>query len=102
MMAGAAPAARRPVALIPLGAAADACAQVLAHDLRKAGYTVEIGYSGNIKRRLNRANKADAAVAVIIGDEELAKDVAKVRDMDSGEQFEEPVSALVESLALYR
>ncbi len=102
MMVGEASAARRPVALIPLGAAADARAQVLAHDLRKAGYAVELGYSGNMKRRLSRANKAGAAAAVIIGDDELAKDVATVRDMDSGEQCEEPVAALVESLALYR
>ena len=101
MMAGEAPAAQRPVALIPLGAAADARTQVLARDLRKAGYIVELGYSGNMKRRLNRANKVGAAVAVIIGDDELAKDVATVRDMDSGEQREEPVAALVESLAPY-
>ena len=102
MMAGEAPAAQRPVALIPLGAAADAFTQVLARDLRKAGYVVELGYSGNMKRRLNRANKVGAAVAVIIGDDELAKDVATVRDMDSGEQCEEPVAALVEFLAPYR
>ena len=102
MMAGEAPAARRPVALIPLGAAADACAQVLARDLRKAGFVIELGYSGNMKRRLNRANKAGAAAAVIIGDDEMAKDVATVRDMVSGEQSEKPVATLAESLAPYR
>ena len=48
------------------------------------------------------ANKVGAAVAVIIGDDELANDVATVRDMDSGEQREEPVAALVEFLAPYR
>ena len=102
MMAGEASAAPRPVAIIPLGAAADARAQTLAYDLRKAGYSVELGYSGNMKRRLNRANKAGAAAAVIIGDDELAKGVATIRDMDSGEQYEAPVAALVESLSLYR
>ena len=102
MMAGEALAAPRPVAIIPLGAAADARAQALAYDLRKAGYAVELGYSGNMKRRLNRANKAGAAAAVIIGDDELAKGVATIRDMDSGEQYEAPVAALVKSLSLYR
>ena len=102
MMAGEASAAPRPVAIIPLGAAADARAQTLAYDLRKAGYAVELGYSGNMKRRLNRANKAGAAAAVIIGDDELAKGVATIRDMDSGEQYEAPVAALVKSLSLYR
>jgi len=102
MMAGEASAAPRPLAIIPLGAAADARAQVLAYDLRKAGYAVELGYSGNMKRRLNRANKAGAAAAVIIGDDELAKGVATIRDMDTGEQYQAPVAALVESLSLYR
>ena len=102
MMAGEASAAPRPVAIIPLGAAADARAQTLAYDLRKAGYSVELGYSGNMKRRLNRANKAGAAAAVIIGDDELAKGVATIRDMDSGKQYEAPVAALVKSLSLYR
>ena len=55
-----------------------------------------------MKRRLNRANKAGAAAAVIIGDDELAKGVATIRDMDSGEQYEAPVAALVKSLSLYR
>ena len=102
MMAGEASAAPRPVAIIPLGAAADARAQTLAYDLRKAGYSVELGYSGNMKRRLNRANKAGAAAAVIIGDDELAKGVATIRDMDTGEQYEAPLAALVKSLSLYR
>ena len=102
MMAGEASAVPRPVAIIPHGAAADVRAQTLAYNLRKAGYSVELGYSGNMKRRLNRANKAGAAVAVIIGDDELAKGVATIRDMDSGEQYEAPVAALVKSLSLYR
>lgn len=102
MMAGEAPTASRPVAIVPLGDAAGAQAQVIAQDLRKAGYVVELGYSGNMKRRLNRANKAGASAAVIIGDDELAKGVATVRNMDCGEQLEVALASLVESLAPYR
>ena len=43
-----------------------------------------------------------ARVAVILGDDELAKNVAAVRDLDSGEQREVPLDALIESLARYQ
>ncbi len=102
MMAGDAKARRRPVAVIPIGADAAQRTQTITRDLRKAGYMVEVGYSGNMKKRLNRANKANAAAAVIIGDDELAKQAATVRDMDSGEQTETSFSSLVDALSPYR
>ena len=96
------PAPERPVAIVPLGAEAEAEALGMAQRLRRAGFPVDLGFSGNLKKRLDKANKANAAAAVIIGDDELAKGVAAVRDMETGEQTEVPFSSLEEHLARYR
>jgi histidyl-tRNA synthetase len=90
------------VAIVPIGEAAQARALTLSHELRKAGYRIELGYSGNMKRRLARADKAGAVAAVLIGEDELAKGVATVRDMKSGEQSEVALAQLVENLSRYR
>ncbi|MEX1306270.1 MAG: histidine--tRNA ligase [Rhodovibrionaceae bacterium] len=96
------PAAPRPIAIVPLGAEAEARALTLAEELRKAGLAIELGYSGNIKKRLNRANKISARAAVILGEDELAEGVASVRDLDSGEQDRVPLDALKDRLAKFR
>ena len=101
MLCGEPPPARRPVALVPLGAAAEARAIVLAEELRALGLRVDVGFSGNLGRRMKRADRMNAAAAVLIGDDELAKDVATVRDMDGGEQEEVPLGALRERLSGY-
>nr|ADI17441.1 histidyl-tRNA synthetase [uncultured Rhodospirillales bacterium HF0070_31K06] len=101
MLRGDPPPARRPVALVPLGAAAEARAFVLAEELRASGLRVDVGFSGNLGRRMKRADRMNAAAAVLIGDDELAKDVATVRDMDGGEQEEVPLGALRERLSGY-
>jgi histidyl-tRNA synthetase len=88
----------RPVVLAPLGAAAEAKALGIARSLRKAGIAVEQDYRGNMKRRMQRANKLNARAAVIIGDDELAKGVAQLKDLDSGEQREVALGKLVEAL----
>lgn len=88
LMVGEAPAGPRPVALVPMGSVAEAKCRTLAQTLREAGIAVELGYSGNMKKRLKRADKANARLAVILGDDELAKGIAQLRDLDSGEQQE--------------
>lgn len=89
-----APEAPKPVALAPIGAAAERRLRQLAFELRHAGVATDIGYSGNLRRRMARAAKLQAHTAVILGDDELAKGVATVRDMASGEQAEVPLEAL--------
>lgn len=98
MMLGFEPEVARPIALAPLGDAAEAEALKLAHTLRKAGHTVDLGFSGNLKKRMVRANKINAAKVIILGDDELAKGVAAVRDLDSGEQAEVALSELLAHL----
>lgn len=89
----------RPVALVPLGEPAERRALVLVEELRRAGIAADLGFSGNLSRRMKRANRVNAAVAVIIGDDELAKGVATLRDLDSGTQEQVPLDGLQAALA---
>src|SRR5579864_740366 len=50
----------RPIAVIPVGERGEAEAMKLAHGLRRAGYVIDLGYSGSLKKRMERANKINA------------------------------------------
>ena len=73
---------------MPIGEAAEGAALILAEVLRKNGWPVDLGYSGNVVRRMRRANHVNARVAVLIGEDEIARNVVALRDLDSGEQSE--------------
>ena len=92
----------QPIAVIPVGESAGAPALKLTEELRRAGYNVDLGFSGNIKKRMARADKMKAVAAVIIGDDELAKGVATLRDLRSGTQEQVPLAQLPDRLAAYR
>jgi histidyl-tRNA synthetase len=96
------PAARRPIAIVPLGERAEREALKLAGDLRRADFAVDLGFSGSMKARMKRANKIDAGVAVILGDNELDQRQATVRDLGSGEQTSVALDKLAEALEAYR
>ncbi|HMA15979.1 MAG: histidine--tRNA ligase [Bacteroidota bacterium] len=89
----------RPVVVVPVGEAAQPTALRVAQDLRHAGFVVELGYSGNLKKRLQRANKMNARAALLFGDDELAAGQATLRDLDSGEQELVPLNSLAERLS---
>jgi histidyl-tRNA synthetase len=59
---------------------------------------VDLGYSGNVARRMRRANNVNARVAVLIGEEEIARNVVALRDLDSGEQTEVPMDPSLSEL----
>jgi len=88
------PAGRRPIAIVPVGPAAEPVALRLATDLRGAGHRVDLGYRGNLARRMKQANKVNARIAIILGDDELAAGAATVRDLDSGDQQRVALGAL--------
>jgi histidyl-tRNA synthetase len=90
---------RRPVAIVPIGEAAEVPALKLAQELRRAGLVVEMGYSGNLKRRMQRAAKLRARAAILLGENELAKGVAALRDLDRETQEEVPLDRVKERLA---
>ncbi len=86
------------VVMIPLGEAAEARATGLVAELRRAGIMCDMGFRGNMKKRMQRANASGAAWAVIIGEDELAQGEAALRDLRSGEQQAVPLASLVEKL----
>ncbi|HZS82661.1 MAG TPA: histidine--tRNA ligase [Stellaceae bacterium] len=92
----------RPIAVLPVGEASEAAALRLSERLRRAGFTVDQGYSGNLARRLKRANKIDARIALLLGEDELKREAVTVRDLDTGEQSEVPMAGLEDRLARFR
>ena len=83
------------VVLIPMGEAAEARATGIIADLRRAGIACDMGYRGNMKKRMQRANASGAGWAIILGDDELARGEAAVRNLGTGEQQAVSLDALV-------
>ncbi len=96
--AGLTPAAPRLVTVIPVSEAEEAVALAVMQLLRAAGIGAEMGYRGNLKRRMERANKQGARAALIIGETEATAGVAQLRDLDAGTQEQVAFTALVERL----
>src|SRR5437762_4896364 len=88
----------RPIAVVPIGEAAEGEALDLAEVLRNHGWTVDLGYSGNVARRMRRANNVNARAAVLIGEGEMARQVVALRDLDNGEQTEVPMGLSLNEL----
>jgi histidyl-tRNA synthetase len=96
------PEARSPIALVPMGERAEAAALKIAGELRRLDFAVDLGFSGNMKSRMKRANKIAAKVAVILGDNELDQNVATVKNLTSGEQSAIGLDRLADALEPYR
>jgi histidyl-tRNA synthetase len=92
------PAPPRPVALVPIGEEAEAFMLRLAEDLRDQGLVIDLGYSGNLQRRMRRADRIGVRAAVLLGDDELARGAVTVRDFDTGEQTDVPLGNLAARL----
>src|SRR3546814_8536053 len=78
----------RVVALIPIGAAAEAEDVKLAGELRRADVAVELAYGGHAGQRFKRAVKLGCGAANVIGDDELAKGIVKLKDFGTGTETE--------------
>lgn len=78
-----------------LGDAAKAAAANLASELRKAGVTTVLSPPRGLRSQLRYANARNCTHAVIIGDDELDKGIATVRDLRHSQQTETPLDGLV-------
>jgi histidyl-tRNA synthetase len=94
MLMDAAPPAPTPVAVIPIGDTAEAMAIEVLQSLRANGIRAEMAYRGNVKRRMERANRTGARAAVILGDDDIANGVAQVKDLTTGTQEAVPFSQI--------
>ena len=94
-----APEAGGPVAVVvPLGERAAEASQRLLADLRRAGIAADMAYRGNMKKRLSRANDAGATYALIIGDDELDRQEAQLKNLGTGEQRRIALDEVTEAL----
>ncbi|MFC7047991.1 histidine--tRNA ligase [Emcibacter nanhaiensis] len=96
------PQSARPVAIIPVGGEAQAEALKLARALRHDGYVVDMGYRGNVGKRMKRANKLDSAAAILMGSDELARGKVTIKDLDEGSQQEVDLDKVSDHLMQYR
>jgi histidyl-tRNA synthetase len=94
-----APEPQRPgVVIIPLGPRAELQGLAILAGLRREGVAADMAYRGNMKKRLSRANEAGAAYALIIGDDELDRGEAQLKDLASGEQRAVSLDLIVEAI----
>lgn len=96
------PLGKGPIAIVPVADAQTRAAVELAERLRGAGFAVDLGYSGNVGKRMKRANKVGAVAAIMLGETEIVAGKATVRDMQTGEQAEVPLTSLEDHLARFR
>ncbi|HEX6604525.1 MAG TPA: histidine--tRNA ligase [Sphingomicrobium sp.] len=94
-----APAREAPaVVIVPLGDRAQTEAQRLIAGLRREGVAADMAYRGNMKKRLSRANDSSATYALIIGDDELDRGEAQLKNLATGEQRAVSLDLLAEAL----
>ncbi|HEV2079349.1 MAG TPA: histidine--tRNA ligase [Allosphingosinicella sp.] len=84
--------------LVPLGEAAEAAATGLLADLRRSGLACDMAYRGNMKKRMQKAAASGARFAVLLGDDELARREAAVKQLATGEQRSVTLDGLAEAL----
>ncbi len=71
----------------------------LALDLRRAGLSAEIDYTGrSLRAQMKEANRLGARVAALLGEEEMAAGTVTLRDMASGEQESVPAGHVAERI----
>jgi histidyl-tRNA synthetase len=54
------------------------------NELVNQGFKAEIIYTGNMSKKFKRANKINASYAILLGEEEVAKKVIKLKNLSSG------------------
>ena len=63
--------------------------------LRRQGYAVDFSHEfKKLRAQMKRANRLKARKTVIVGDDELARGVVRVRDMETGSEEEVPLHRL--------
>lgn len=91
--AWAAPETQKTLFIAPLGDAAKIWAFAQARMLRQRGWRVEVDLlARGLKAQLREANRQQATAAIIVGDNELAKQSVQVRNLRESAQAEVPIA----------
>ena len=70
---------KRAIAVIPVGKGTETEALVLTEKLRKNGFHIDLGYSGNLKKRMKRANEQNTIAVIFIGESESTRKVVQLK-----------------------
>jgi histidyl-tRNA synthetase len=90
---------RPAVFIAALGPEAVALALPLVHGLKSSGIRTDTDYTGaSLKSQMKKADKSGAAYTLIIGEQEMKTGNAVLRNMQTKEQSEISLSAVVEEL----
>lgn len=82
------PAAPRSVVLVPVGTPDESAVVQILQGLRGQGVRTEIGYKGSLRKRMERAGKQNASHVLFLGEDELAKGLFRVKNMETGAEQE--------------
>ncbi|ARW46467.1 Histidine--tRNA ligase [Acetobacter pasteurianus subsp. pasteurianus] len=82
------PAALRSVVLVPVGTPDESAVVQILQGLRGQGVRTEIGYKGSLRKRMERAGKQNASHVLFLGEDELAKGLFRVKNMETGAEQE--------------
>lgn len=80
------PVKARAVTIIPVHESVEGKAHQLANQLREHGFVADIGFSGNLSKRMKRAANSNSWAAILVGPDELQRGEVMLKAMDSGEQ----------------
>jgi histidyl-tRNA synthetase len=87
------------VFVVSLGSTVRLKALAIVQKLRQAGLKVETDYLGrSMKSQIKQADRLGTMKVIILGDEELARGVVQVRDMQGGGQEEVPINSVLQCL----
>lgn len=92
------PPKNRPLIMIPMDDAYELKALEIANFLRKNGYLVEMTFSGNVGKRMKRANKIMANYALVLGENEFNSGTLALKNLDLGTQSIIPQDDLLSTL----
>lgn len=83
-----------------IGEDAKKAAFTYVHSLRDAGFRAEIDYlARSVKSQLKTADRFKARFTIVLGEDELKKGTARIKNMETGEQAEICLTELVEKMA---
>ncbi len=82
------PTRQRPISVIPMSEAFEAKALEICIGLRQHGIASDLGFSGNMGKRMKRANKLASKFALLLAEDEVARGKYVVKNMDEGTQLE--------------
>ena len=89
---------KKKISIIPIGIENNILCMKLANELINKNISIDMGYSGNLKKRLKQANKVSADYAIIVGNEEVEHNNAIIRNLETGSQDNIKLDKLVKHI----